>query len=474
MSCQIIRHRLTGHWAGVSAARRRRAQDRSCRARAGAHVRAQRCCCRWRRCRSPLLTRRQSLAFLSSRLSPGLTRNSHPASQLRPHNDNKQAAAASDVAKRAGAAAAAALLALSPLAPAALANEFDVLGEPTPTNYFFDDAGVLSKSTRSQLNKKLSLLEVRVACGARRAQLFVLFRGRGVAGRRPLFRLSLHLRRGDQRNKPTQQTNTPTNQHTNKPTNQHTNTPTNQHTINLKHRQNINITVKHQPPHRHKQTQTGYRVEVVTVRKLEFETDAYAFADKALDNWYPGAAADKKGVVLMVTASKEGAVTGGKAFLEVRRWAAARGGDGRGAAACCAVDCAACAALCKGSGQRQRRRRQERWWCVHCSSPILRNIIMTTIHHPPPSTHNLTRPSATSSSTRSRRTTSRSLPKRRSSTRRSRRRSTASRRSCRATRCRVRERERAAWETERGAWERERERERERAFQGERLEGELK
>jgi hypothetical protein len=29
------------------------------------------------------------------------------------------------------------------------------------------------------------------------------------------------------------------------------------------------------------QTTTGYRVEVVTVRKLEFETDAYAFADKA-------------------------------------------------------------------------------------------------------------------------------------------------------------------------------------------------
>lgn len=28
------------------------------------------------------------------------------------------------------------------------------------------------------------------------------------------------------------------------------------------------------------QTTTGYRVEVVTVRKLEFETDAFAFADK--------------------------------------------------------------------------------------------------------------------------------------------------------------------------------------------------
>lgn len=28
------------------------------------------------------------------------------------------------------------------------------------------------------------------------------------------------------------------------------------------------------------QTTTGYRVEVVTVRKLEFETDAFAFGDK--------------------------------------------------------------------------------------------------------------------------------------------------------------------------------------------------
>jgi len=28
------------------------------------------------------------------------------------------------------------------------------------------------------------------------------------------------------------------------------------------------------------QTTSGYRLEVVTVRKLEFETDAFAFADK--------------------------------------------------------------------------------------------------------------------------------------------------------------------------------------------------
>jgi hypothetical protein len=36
-----------------------------------------------------------------------------------------------------------------------------------------------------------------------------------------------------------------------------------------------------------------------------------------LDNWYKSDL-DKKGVVLMVTTGKEGAVTGGKGFVEVR------------------------------------------------------------------------------------------------------------------------------------------------------------
>jgi len=73
-----------------------------------------------------------------------------------------------DVAKKAAAAgAAAAMLTLSPLS--AVANEFDILGEPAPTNSFYvDDASVLSKSTRSAVNKKLSLLQVREE--ARRAR----------------------------------------------------------------------------------------------------------------------------------------------------------------------------------------------------------------------------------------------------------------------------------------------------------------
>ncbi len=63
---------------------------------------------------------------------------------------------------RGAAAGAAALLALGSLAGPSLATEFDILGEPTPTkNYFVDDASVLSKATRSDLNKRLSILEVR-------------------------------------------------------------------------------------------------------------------------------------------------------------------------------------------------------------------------------------------------------------------------------------------------------------------------
>ena len=33
--------------------------------------------------------------------------------------------------------------------------------------------------------------------------------------------------------------------------------------------------------------ETGYRLNVVTVRKLEFEQDPYLFGDKVLETWYP-------------------------------------------------------------------------------------------------------------------------------------------------------------------------------------------
>ena len=66
------------------------------------------------------------------------------------------------------------------------------------------------------------------------------------------------------------------------------------------------------------QTDTGYRLEVITVRKLEFETDAFAFGDKLIAKWYPEKTdADKKGVIIVVTTGKDGAITGGPAFMSV-------------------------------------------------------------------------------------------------------------------------------------------------------------
>lgn len=38
---------------------------------------------------------------------------------------------------------------------------------------------------------------------------------------------------------------------------------------------------------------------------------------QVVENWYPGAAKDKKGVLLVVTAGKEGALSGGDSFMQV-------------------------------------------------------------------------------------------------------------------------------------------------------------
>lgn len=67
------------------------------------------------------------------------------------------------------------------------------------------------------------------------------------------------------------------------------------------------------------QDETGYRLEVATVRKLETETDAFAFGDKLIEKWYGNVEkGNKKGILLVVTTNKDGAVTGGPAFLKVR------------------------------------------------------------------------------------------------------------------------------------------------------------
>lgn len=82
-------------------------------------------------------------------------------------------------------AAAALLLAGAPLSPAALAGEFDLLAEGTPTTYVLDDAGVLNKTTKKSVGDQLKALEVRRAGGLAGG-------GRGLAGQ-----LGARSRRGD-------------------------------------------------------------------------------------------------------------------------------------------------------------------------------------------------------------------------------------------------------------------------------------
>ena len=66
------------------------------------------------------------------------------------------------------------------------------------------------------------------------------------------------------------------------------------------------------------QAETGYRLEVATVRKLETEADAFSFGDKLIEKWYENVdRGSNKGVLVVVTSGKDGAVTGGPKFLKV-------------------------------------------------------------------------------------------------------------------------------------------------------------
>lgn len=61
---------------------------------------------------------------------------------------------------------------------------------------------------------------------------------------------------------------------------------------------------------------TGYKMVVITLRKLDFTPDPFTFSDKMLEKWFPTAEqGDKRGVLLVVTSGKEGALSGGKSFL---------------------------------------------------------------------------------------------------------------------------------------------------------------
>jgi hypothetical protein len=50
---------------------------------------------------------------------------------------------------------------------------------------------------------------------------------------------------------------------------------------------------------------------------LQSKADAFEFADQILERWYPSVEeGNEKGVVVLVTSQKEGAVTGGPAFVQ--------------------------------------------------------------------------------------------------------------------------------------------------------------
>jgi len=65
------------------------------------------------------------------------------------------------------------------------------------------------------------------------------------------------------------------------------------------------------------ESETGYHLNVVTMRKLQFTPDPFEFSDKVLENWYPTVEqGDKKGVLLIVSSTREAAISGGPSFLK--------------------------------------------------------------------------------------------------------------------------------------------------------------
>ncbi|KAL6989630.1 hypothetical protein U1Q18_015381 [Sarracenia purpurea var. burkii] len=111
-----------------------------------------------------------------------------------------------------------------PLGDSALASEFDVINEgPPQESYVVDDAGVLSRVTKSDLKRLLSDLESR----------------------------------------------------------------------------------------------KNFHINFITVRKLTSKADAFEYADQVLERWYPTVEeGNNKGIVVLVTSQKEGAITGGPAFVK--------------------------------------------------------------------------------------------------------------------------------------------------------------
>lgn len=60
-----------------------------------------------------------------------------------------------------------------------------------------------------------------------------------------------------------------------------------------------------------------FHINFITVRKLTSKADAFEFADQLLEKWYPTVEdGDNKGIVVLVTSQKEGAITGGPSFVK--------------------------------------------------------------------------------------------------------------------------------------------------------------
>ncbi|KAG5626210.1 hypothetical protein H5410_011428 [Solanum commersonii] len=61
----------------------------------------------------------------------------------------------------------------------------------------------------------------------------------------------------------------------------------------------------------------GFHINFITVRKLTSKADAFEYADQVLEKWYPSVEqGNDKGIVVLVTSQKEGAITGGPDFVK--------------------------------------------------------------------------------------------------------------------------------------------------------------
>lgn len=65
------------------------------------------------------------------------------------------------------------------------------------------------------------------------------------------------------------------------------------------------------------ESRKNLHINFITVRKLTSKADAFEYADQVLEKWYPSIEkGNNNGIVVLVTSQKEGAITGGPAFIK--------------------------------------------------------------------------------------------------------------------------------------------------------------